>query len=130
MKWKRAVYRGFRSGDYVVEARMSGSQSVTVWRLRKGSKHIGHFDTARAAKAYAEVGGDRNWKLYLTAEERRDICRENNSWPECHVARVRGDKIDGARMIELSCGHTVLRRRAPRLQATVVCERCAAGESR
>jgi formylmethanofuran dehydrogenase subunit E len=57
---------------------------------------------------------------------RRQVCRDNKRWPECRVVRVDKSPMNPKiKVAQLSCGHDVYRNRAPRVGATIVCERCA-----
>lgn len=61
-----------------------------------------------------------------TSEQRRDICRDNQSWPERTVVRTGVSPMNPkVKYAELSCGHDVWRRQKPKIGATIVCEKCA-----
>ena len=48
------------------------------------------------------------------------------SWVERKVVRVDKSPMNNKiKIAQLSCGHDVYRNRAPRIGATVVCERCS-----
>ncbi len=61
---------------------------------------------------------------HLTAEQRRDICREHGRWPEVRVTGI--SDTGGYYHLHLSCRHVTARRRRVKVGATVVCEQCAA----
>ena len=62
----------------------------------------------------------------LSHDERRDICRLHNRWPERSIVRI--EDTGGLLYLHLTCGHVTPRRRRVNRMATIVCEQCAAAE--
>jgi hypothetical protein len=55
---------------------------------------------------------------------------EGRSWPERKVVRVDKSPMNPKiKVAQLSCGHDVYRNRAPRIGATVVCDKCSAEDA-
>lgn len=73
-----------------------------------------------------ESSSNNSTRALTTPEARRQICRDNKSWPERRVVRVDQSPMNPKiKVAQLSCGHDVYRQRAPRIGATIVCDKCA-----
>lgn len=63
----------------------------------------------------------------MSQAERRQTCRDHQSWPERTVVRTGVSPMNPkVKWAELSCGHEIFRARKPRIGAHIVCEKCAA----
>lgn len=64
-------------------------------------------------------------------DDRRQVFRENQSWPERRVVRTGVSSMNPkVKWAELSCGHDVYRYRRPKIGATVLCEKCSGGANK